>query len=95
MTDIRSKSRAFLTSTLETLASDSNTANEQAAAIEGAVYEKYNGDTGNEYRNELRSLSLNLGKDNPDLGKRVASGEVSAEALISMSPDVSSSERMV
>jgi transcription elongation factor S-II len=88
MTDIREKSRSLLSSTLSSLSSQEDAATEQARKIEEAIYAKYQGDTGNEYRDELRQLSLNL-KHNTELGTQVASGTITAESLVNMTSEVS------
>lgn len=86
MSDIREKSQALLTSTLEALGSR---ASEQAIALESALFDKYNGDTGNLYRNDIRQLSLDLGKNNTQLGERVANGSINAQEVVQMSKEVS------
>lgn len=89
MTDVREKSTTLLTSTLESLLPDGDSSAEhQTSALEAAVFEKHAGETGNEYRNEIRQLSLDLGKNNTELGKRVAKGEIDARSLAKMSSEV-------
>jgi hypothetical protein len=89
MTDIREKSISLLSNTLNSLSSQGSAdTTDQATAVEAAVYEKHEGDTGNEYRDSIRQLSLNL-KNNPELGTNVASGEVSASTLAQMTSEVS------
>lgn len=89
MTDIRDKSTALLISTLEGLAPSNTQASERAVALEAAVFDKHAGQTGNEYRNEVRQLSLDLGKNNTEMGQRVAEGGLAPRALVQMSGDVS------
>jgi hypothetical protein len=85
MSDVRNKSRTLLISKLEALKPGSSS---QAIALEAAVFEKYGQDTGNEYRDEIRQLSLDLGKNNVELGQQVASGAVSAQEVVNMSNEV-------
>ena len=89
MTDIRDKSAALLSSTLEGLAPSNAQANERAVALEAAVFDKHAGQTGNEYRNEVRQLSLDMGKNNTEMGQRVAEGSLAPQSLVQMSGDVS------
>jgi hypothetical protein len=88
MGDVREKSAALLTSKLDSLRSDGGSSSSQAAALEAAVFEKHGQDTGNDYRNEIRQLSLDLGKNNVELGMRVASGQVSAQEVVQMNNEV-------
>lgn len=87
MADIRDKSTSLLSSTLSALSSDVDTSSDQAKALETAIHDKF-GDTGNDYRKEIRELSLDLGKNNTQLGQQVASGQVSAEDVVNMSKEV-------
>lgn len=84
--EVREKSQALLTSTLEALG---NQASNQAITLESAIFDKYNGDTGNIYRNDIRQLSLDLGKSNRILGEKVANGSISAQEVVEMSKEVS------
>ena len=54
-----------------------------------AVFEAHQGDTGNAYRDQLRSLHLDLSKNNVDLAKQLVSGQISAQELIQAGPEVS------
>lgn len=64
-----------------------------AIDIEESVLDKHGGETevvSPEYRNKVRSLSLNLkDKKNPQFRQRVVKGEVPARTLVDLSPAVS------
>jgi len=99
MTDIRQASTKLLTSTLSNTEGSSGA--DQASAIaqqlEQAVYEAHQGNTGNAYRDQLRSLHLDLSKNNVELAKRLVSGQVNAQELIQAGPEVSftASKRLI
>lgn len=104
MPDIRQASTSFLQSSLAQLATGSGgvdavsaatsglqsegRAASAAAAIEDAVYQQHGGDTGNAYREQMRSLALQLGKHNPDLGLRVLQGQAAPVQVASMDAEV-------
>ncbi|OIW23999.1 transcription elongation factor [Coniochaeta ligniaria NRRL 30616] len=56
----------------------------RAVEVEHAAFKHYKGD-GNEYRQRMRSLFINLkNKSNRQLGRRVLSGEIPAEKFVAM-----------
>lgn len=89
MTDIRQSSIKLLTSTFSN--TEGNGGIDQASAIaqqlEQAVYDSHQGDTGNAYRDQLRTLHLDLSKNNVDLAKKLVNGEISAQQLIQAGPE--------
>lgn len=88
MGDVRDKSSGLLNATLTDLSTQQSDAGAQASAVEQALFDKHQGDTGNAYRSDVRELSQNL-KHNPDIGARVAEGEVPADELVNMTSEVS------
>lgn len=89
MTDIRQQSTKLLASTLAQIDGGKGEASSLAQQIEEAVYAAHDGMTGNAYRDQMRSVSLDLGKNNVELAKQLLSGTVSAQQLIGMGPEVS------
>lgn len=91
MTDIRQSSIKLLTSTLSNTegSNGADQASNLAQQLEQAVFEVHHGNTGNAYRDQLRSLHLDLSKNNVDLAKQLVSGQVSAQELIQAGPEVS------
>ncbi|CAO3631282.1 unnamed protein product [Mucor hiemalis] len=71
---------------------DSDLLLKRAMAIEKFIYLEF-GDINQEYKNKVRSLSLNLkNKSNPGLRESVVSGELSVEKLCKMSVEAMASE---
>lgn len=95
MTDIRQASTTLLANSLRKAADSSATnADDIAKQLEEAVYAKHGGDTGNDYRDQLRSLSLDLGKNNVELARELLEGRINAKDLIESGPDgLKSAER--
>ncbi|CAO1637972.1 unnamed protein product [Parajaminaea phylloscopi] len=56
-----------------------------AASIEEAIFSAFEGQTGNEYRNEVRERSLVIKKDNPEVIKRLLNGELGPREFTSAS----------
>lgn len=91
MTDIRQSSTKLLTSTLSNTegCNGSDQAFQIAQQLEQAVYDAHQGDTGNAYRDQLRSLHLDLSKNNVNLAKQLVSGQTNALDLMQAGPEVS------
>lgn len=71
---------------------DSDLLLKRAMAIEKSIYLEF-GDINQDYKNKVRSLSLNLkNKSNPGLRESVVSGELSIEKLCTMSVEAMASE---
>ena len=71
---------------------DSDLLLKRAVAIEKNIFSEF-GDINQDYKNKVRSLSLNLkNKSNPGLRESVVSGELSIEKLCNMSVEAMASE---
>ncbi|CAG8584290.1 10470_t:CDS:2 [Acaulospora morrowiae] len=72
---------------------DKSTILARATKIEQAVYDQFEGKSDKNYRDKLRSLILNLkDKSNPNLRKRVISGELPIDVFCTMSKEEMISE---
>ncbi|KAI8992420.1 transcription elongation factor S-II [Pilobolus umbonatus] len=71
---------------------DSELLLKRAISVEKRIYSEY-GDINNDYKSKVRTLTMNLkNKSNPELRESVVSGELSVDALCSMSVDEMASE---
>lgn len=90
MADIRESSVKLLTTALnKTGTANDDRASTIAQEIEEEVYQAHQGNTGNPYRNQLRSIHLDLSKNNVELANQLISGDLSAQELVGLGSEVS------
>lgn len=94
MSDIRSKSAAFLGDSIAA-STGAQDASSTAAQLEQAVYDKFGQSTSNDYRGDIRNIGLTLKKDNPQLAQDLVQGNVAPNQLVNMSQEVSRSSSLV